>query len=520
MSEQHAKILIVDDRPENIHAMLETLAPLEVEMLSANSGREALALMLKHDFSLVLMDVQMPEMDGFETADLMQKNAATRSVPIIFVTAISKDARHEYKGYESGAVDYIFKPVNPDILFGKVRVFVNLHEMRLENVRMQQEVQKGRNLESLGLLAGGIAHEFNNLLSAIMGNVELALLDMEPANSGACDLLTESQKAGKRAQKLAARLLTFAKGGDPVKQQTRLEDVIRDSVNFVLHGSKTACRFEFASDLPPVQLDSGQFSEVIQNIIVNSRQAMPKGGIITITTSKFSNIDAVLPLATGRYVEIKIQDQGCGIAPEYLNKVFDPYFTTGEHGHGLGLSITHSIVNKHDGHIKVESELGLGTTMSIYLPVMEEEKNVSEAVAVEDRPTDCQISKKVIIMDDEEVLGKLVVMMLGREGYEVIIARDGDEALAIYQKHKDDGDPIGLVIMDLTIPGGMGGEEAIVKLLAIDPAAKAVVASGYANDPVMANYQDYGFVGMLSKPFEMKELVKVVQEAISATGSR
>ena len=514
MSEQHAKILIVDDRPENIHAMKDTLSPMNVEMVAANSGSEALKLMLQHDFSVVLMDVQMPEMDGFETAALMQKNAATRSVPIIFVTAINKDAQHEYKGYEAGAVDYIFKPVNPDILFSKVRVFVNLHEMRLDNERMQQEMLKGRNLESLGLLAGGIAHEFNNILTAIMGNVDLALLDIEPENIRARSLLSESQKASIRAKKLASKLLTFARGGDPVKRRAKLDEIVRDEASFILQGSKTACQFEFGTDLLSVELDTAQFGQAIQNIIINASQAMPNGGIISIRAENIHiNDNDELSLPAGNYVKLAIHDHGCGIAPEHLERVFDPYFTTGDCGHGLGLAITHSIIKKHGGHIRVQSAPVVGTTMNIYLPAMTDHENdvleesVAQTVVAEVKPG------KVLVMDDEEAVGQLVVMILATAGYEAVVARDGREALEMYQKYKESGDPVSVVIMDLTIPGGMGGEETIGELLAIDPDARAIVASGYANDPVMAKYRDYGFVGMLSKPFDMKNIIKAVKEA-------
>ncbi|NOX26482.1 MAG: response regulator [Deltaproteobacteria bacterium] len=519
MSEKHAKILIVDDRPENIHAMRETLAPMRVEIFSAASGSEALKMVLQHDFSVVLMDVQMPEMDGFETAALMQKNAVTRGVPIIFVTAISKDTKHEYKGYESGAVDYIFKPVNPDILFSKVRIFVNLHKMRLENERMQQEMLKSRNLESLGLLAGGIAHEFNNILTAIMGNIELALMDVSPADGGICELLAQSQKASRRAQKLASRLLTFAKGGDPLKQRASLAEIVREAAEFILQGSKTACKFEFAADLWPVELDPDQFSQVIQNIVTNAGQAMPEGGIIRVIAENFVHGGNDLPLPAGNFVKLIVSDRGCGIEPENLERIFDPYFTTGQCGHGMGLSITHSVIKKHGGHILAQSEPGAGTTMTIYLPALKNGGTVerqraaaTETPVVAETPAAAGRALKVLVMDDEDSLRNLALVMLEHEGYEGVEARDGREALDIYQKQMAAGAPFDVVIMDLTIPGGMGGEEAIGKLLVIDPAARAIVASGYANDPVMAAYRDYGFSGMLSKPFQLSDLMRVVRE--------
>jgi signal transduction histidine kinase len=369
LSTKRAKILIVDDLPENLHAMKVTLAPLEVEMYTARSGNEALEMMLKYEFAVVLMDVQMPHMDGFEAASLMQNNKVTRGVPIIFVTALSKENEHVFKGYEAGAVDYLFKPVNPDILLSKVNVFIKLYHTRIECEMMRDEIQKSRNLESLGLLAGGIAHDFNNILAAILGNGELAQLKVRQEDQQIQELLRNVAKASHRAKDLTYQLLTFSKGGDPVKSVASIGLIAQDSAKFILHGSNVKCVFDLEKDLLPANIDTGQVGQVVQNIILNAIQAMPEGGIIEMNCNNFVKDDSVvMPIKDGNYIEIKIKDSGKGIPADHLEKIFDPYMTTKKKGNGLGLSITNSIVKKHGGHIRVESTLGVGTTFFIYFP--------------------------------------------------------------------------------------------------------------------------------------------------------
>lgn len=519
MSVDRIKILIVDDRPENLYAMRVTLAPLGIEMLTASSGNEALALMLRHDFALVLLDVQMPGMDGFETAALMQNNQATRGVPIIFVTAISKERQNVFKGYETGAVDYLFKPLDADILLGKVKVFVNLHQAKLDCARMHQELLKTRNLESLAFLAGGVAHDFNNILTAIMGNVGLCLMEMEKEDAR-YPLLAAVEQAAIRAKELTSQLLTFAKGGDPVKKVASIAEVITQSADFVLRGSPIACYYDLPEDLNAVEIDTGQMSQVIQNIVINSIQAMPDGGRISIRAQNVSAADGVdaslLSPGPGTWVVVTIHDSGPGISEELVGKIFDPYFTTKDKGSGLGLAICHSIVKKHGGTIAADSRPGQGTTFSIALPSVSGQSGKMHGAVSCPPPALSVMAGRVMIMDDDEPIRDMASKMLKLFGYQVVQAREGNEALALYQRNRDKGTPIDLVIMDLTIPGGMGGKEAIAKLLEIDPQAKVIVSSGYANDAVVANYRDYGFVGMISKPFLLKELSSQIAAVLSA----
>ncbi len=380
-----------------------------------------------------------------------------------------------------------------------------------EKERLAKELLKIRKLESIGVLAGGIAHDFNNILAAILGNLSLAL-ELSESGDEIYELLKESEKASLRAKTLTLQLLTFATGGDPIKKITSIEEVLRDSAIFALRDKKIRCNFSFAEKLKTVAIDNGQISQVIQNLLINASQAMPNGGLVII---EGRNCDGHINPYTGQskdYIEIKVKDQGIGIPRELLEQIFDPYFTTKQQGSGLGLAIAHSIIAKHDGHIKVDSEPGQGTEFSIYLPVCKESSATADAVA---EPTLKRIPKRIMIMDDEKMIRTLVVRILSRKGYEVVEATDGSEAIKLYQEAGKSNKPIDLVIMDLTIPGGMGGADTIGKILELDPQARAMISSGYANDPVMANYQKYGFMAALSKPFQIRELVATMDEVFN-----
>lgn len=511
MQEKIAKILVVDDLTENLHAMRVTLEPLEVEIDTASSGNEALSLMTQNEYAVVLLDVQMPRMDGFETASLMQGNETTRGVPLIFVTAINKEEQHIFQGYDAGAVDYLFKPVNPDILLSKVKVFINLYNTRIRCDRMQLELQKSRNLESLGTLAGGIAHDFNNILTAIVGNVDLAKMFLkETSQPDVIDFLNNANKSAMRAKDLTFQLLTFAKGGDPVMEFSSMVEVIKESANFIIHGSKVDCRFEFADDLWPVEFDTGQISQVIRNMVLNAREAMPDGGSIEIS---YHNCSTKPDIGPGRFMEIIINDHGVGISADLLLKIFDPYVSTKETGRGLGLSICHSIIKKHGGRIEVQSKPGTGTKFSILLPAI-----ITNSPTNQNIPNPQEIVKKtvykIMILDDEKMIRTLTQKFLERHAYEVLLAENGEEAVKIYKDALGAESPIDIGIMDLSIPGGMGGHEAANEILKLNPNAKLIVSSGYDQDPVMANFQEYGFCDSLTKPYELQTLLASISKFI------
>jgi len=381
-----------------------------------------------------------------------------------------------------------------------------------ERIRMEEDRLRTQKLESLGILAGGLAHDFNNLLTSILGNVSLAQLDMQEGGT-AYQRLEDAEKAVLRARDLTQQLLTFSKGGHPVKKTVLLGELVRESAGFVLRGSRSRSEFSIAADLRPVEADEGQISQVINNLVINAVQAMPEGGTVTLTCGNVTIGQAgALPLAPGDYVRISVSDHGIGIAQEYFEKIFDPYFTTKEKGSGLGLATSYSIMKRHDGHIAVESELGKGATFHLYFPVSGKEvtRKAEEAGA------GVRGTGRVLIMDDEDMIRVVVSQMLGTLGYTVEVAADGEEAIEVYMKAKQTGKPFDLVIMDLTIPGGLGGKDTIRKLLELDPGVKAIVSSGYSNDPIMAEFEKHGFCGVVGKPYTIKTLSEAVAKVIAS----
>jgi len=323
-------------------------------------------------------------------------------------------------------------------------------------IKLEQQIQKNEKLESLGILAGGIAHDFDNILTAILGNINLAIFD-EDMKDKTKKLLSDAEKASLRAKDLTQQLLTFSKGGTPVKETASLETLIKESASFVLHGDKVACQYNIPEDLWLVDIDKGQISQVIQNIVINASHAMPEGGMIAISCINILSIDKkILPHNEGdKFIKISIQDNGIGIPERFINKIFDPYFSTKHKGSGLGLSICQSITNKHNGDIFVESSPGNGTTFHIYLPASDKIKSQIQA-----KNRDYKISSKakILVMDDEEMVRNVIKAMLTKLGNEVILSKDGVEAVKLYQDAMTSGNPIQLMIMDLTIPFGMGGE--------------------------------------------------------------
>ncbi|MFH2066866.1 MAG: ATP-binding protein [Pseudomonadota bacterium] len=374
--------------------------------------------------------------------------------------------------------------------------------------KMEEELLKIRKLESVGMLAGGLAHDFNNILSGILMNAQMAgLTAIEGKDT--TRFLKSIESATERAAKLTQQLLTFARGGVPVKKATPIEEFIREAVEFVLQGSKVKCEYNIGKDLPVVEIDEGQMNQVIYNLIANAQQAMPNGGIIRIDLEHISldegDENRFLQTFPGKeFIRISIQDTGIGIAEDNMSKIFDPYFTTKEKGSGLGLAITYSIINKHNGYLAVESKEGAGSIFTIYLPSL---RTISADIGFEPKQENLPMKGGfILVMDDEETIRELLHEMLNHMGYRADLAKDGVEAIDLYVKAEKAGNPYDVVIMDLTIPGGMGGKEAIEALRKLAPNVKAIVSSGYSNDPVMAEYQKYGFNGVLKKPYQMGEL--------------
>jgi len=375
-------------------------------------------------------------------------------------------------------------------------------------LKMEDELLKARKYESLGPLAAGIGHDFNNLLTGILGSITLAKMLVEPDDE-IFDKLLEAEKASLRARDLTQQLIAFSRGGAPLKAMATIGELIRDSASFAISGTNVRCDFDIAADLWPAEVDEGQMSQVIHNLVINAQQAMPRGGRIVVEAKNITILPGEHPqLNHGRYIRISVADEGRGIPPENLAKIFDPYFTTKEKGSGLGLAIAASIVKRHGGTITVQSEPGRGTSFDVSLPASEdrfEKKPLAEAPLTG--------RGRVLIMDDEALVREVAGKMLERLGYEVEAAANGREALMIYKQAIDSGQPLDLVILDLTVPGGMGGEETLRHLQELDPDVRAIVTSGYTNDPRMVDFRKYGFQEAVVKPFHLQELARKIGRA-------
>jgi signal transduction histidine kinase/CheY-like chemotaxis protein len=375
----------------------------------------------------------------------------------------------------------------------------------------EEELLRARKLESLGVLVGGIAHDFNNFLTVVLGNIGLATMELERGNP-IFDILERTESACRRAASLASQLLTFGKGGAPVRRMVSAVPLIRDAVGLTAAGPKVAINTEIGDDLWSVEIDASQVSHVLQNILLNARQAMPEGGLIELRAENVYFNDGSLPLSPGKYVRISVRDSGCGIPPDILPRVFDPYFTTRKTGTGLGLAAAYAIVTKHLGHITVRSEVGVGTTFSIYLPA-------SEQKASPERPTrenPATGAGRVLVMDDDDAIRMLAVLMLEKTGYKAVGARDGAEAIALFEKARAAGNGFDAVLLDLTVPGGMGGKESAVRLREIDSSVPLIVSSGYSDDPVMAEFQKYGFDAVLAKPWTAAQMSQAIKSVVQA----
>ncbi|MHB0878099.1 MAG: GAF domain-containing protein [Anaerolineae bacterium] len=389
--------------------------------------------------------------------------------------------------------------------FGRVTgVVLVFHDVTLKR-QLESELLTANKLESVGLLAGGVAHDFNNLLVGIMGNINMARIEA-PEGSELDEILEEADSACTRAKALTKQLLTFAKGGAPIRQRASLADLLAESTRFVLRGSKTRPEFAVSRSLWPVEIDQGQMAQVIQNLVINASEAMPDGGIVTVSAENVRvGASDPLPLLPGRYVKVTIADQGVGMSPEVLGRIFDPYFTTKSKGHGLGLSVVYSVVAKHEGHITPESEPGVGSKFHLYLPV------AGEQAPPESRPL---TKGRILVMDDEEVVLRAARRMLGKLGYDVELAENGHEALELFRRAMAEGVPFAAVILDLVVPNGLGGRETLIELKQLDPSVRAIVSSGYSTDPAMSHFARYGFYAMMDKPYRFEDLERVLAAVI------
>ena len=664
-------VLAVDDNDSNLRSLEALLGTMGARLVTAGSGDEALREVMRSDFALILLDVRMPGLDGLETAALIRARQRSHHTPIIFMTAFDRDQRQVISGYSLGAVDFLFKPIVPEILKAKVSVFIELyrkreavkrqermlreaeqrqHEQKLVEERarweaerlrgeveaarrlsaererqvvtlrsigdaviatdqegqvtmlnnaaseltgwseveavgrqigevlvlldgrtrarcpfadgripaasegdwilvrrdssertvadstapirdsdgsvqghvfvfrdvtverqLEHELQNARRLEGIGLLAGGIAHDFNNMLALILASTSL-VRERIPRTSTAHQMLGEVEEAVGHATALTRQLLTFARGGEPVRQLCSVERLVRDSVVFSLRGSTTTADYQIATDVHPAKIDAGQISQVLSNLVLNARDAMNDAGHLVVAVRNHEiETGAKNPLPAGSYVEIAIADSGPGIAPAHVDRIFDPYFTTKPKGTGLGLASAYSIVKRHRGLLRVDSRPGSGATFYIYLPaspgaaMLEEHSEPFPATSAEER---------VLVMDDERSLREIVAQCLLELGYRVETAANGTSAIEQYRTAMLEGDPFSVVILDLTVRGGMGGVEALAGLKKLEPSVRAIASSGYADDAVMANYSDYGFVAALPKPYRFAMLARAMRSIV------
>ena len=376
--------------------------------------------------------------------------------------------------------------------------------------QLNDEIARRRRAEdALTVERERLGHEFSNILTGILGNISVAQAHVDP---DAAPMLRNVRNAAQRAKRLTEQLLAFAKSGEPERQSAPIEEIIRETCHFTLAGSPVRVRFQIPADIHWVYIESGQIGQVIQNIALNAAQAMPGGGEIVVSCAN-CRVEAKdsLPLAAGDYVQVSFADDGPGVEAKYFGRLFDPYFTTKETGNGLGLAICQSIIKKHNGHITVSSPApsGKGTMFTFWLPASPKTPPMAAQDAVLE-----PAAGVVLVMDDDEIIREVIGKILGSAGYTVLFAEEGRKALALYSERLAQGQPVDCVILDLTISGGMGGKSAMEALRRIDPRIKAIISSGYASDPMVVAYADHGFAGAISKPFNMNELLSVVQRVL------
>jgi len=390
---------------------------------------------------------------------------------------------------------------------GQRRVLAFSHDIT-ELRRAQEERLRIQKLESLGVLAGGIAHDFNNLLMGILTSITLARLDGS-SSPAVVRTLEEAEKAVRRASGLTQQLLTFSRGGAPVRRPVALGDLFRETAEFALVGSNARVHFSIPDGLWPAEVDPAQISQVVLNLVINAAEAMPEGGVVAIAAAN-ATLDAAsgIPLPPGRYVKLVVRDTGVGIAPENLSRIFDPYFTTKGAGSGLGLAVVHSILRNHGGHVQVQSRIGVGSTFEAYLPAAE-----APAQPAAPSPDAPRRARRVLVMDDDAIVRHGVERLLRRAGFGVATAADGDEAVELYGEAARRGERFDAVVLDLTVVNGMSGGACLERLRALDPDVRAVAASGFHRDAVLAEARERGFRAAVAKPFSLEQLISALNDA-------
>lgn len=461
------------------------------------------------------------KMFGYDAGEVIGRNVLDFIIPEARNATKERIATHNEEKYETIALkkdgDSFPIEVYPrelDLKGKPIRISV-LRDLT-EQKSMEEEVLKSKNFQSIGTLAGGIAHDFNNLLMAIVGNISLAKMNI-PRDGKAAGFLNEAERIAFMGKNLTHQLLTFSRGGDPVRKIVHIGTVLKEITEKILGGSLIKAQYTIPEGLLRVEIDEDQIKQVIQNMVMNAKEAMPSGGTLSISCENVNiTPQNKLSLIKEDYVRISIQDEGYGIPEENLSKIFDPYFTTKgmgpEKGVGLGLAICYSIVKKHNGYILIDSVPNKGTTFQIYLPAYRQ-----EAVDIPGEMKVIRYDKgRILVMDDEEMILKIAKELLQYMGYEVVTTQNGEETIRLYRQAMELKKPFDVAILDLAIPGRMGGKEVVQELAFLDPHVKAIISSGYLNDPIIRDFQKYGFSGILTKPYDAKELDEKLQYIIKA----
>lgn len=522
----HRELHLLNEQLENrVVERTEQLQASEANFRAlADNANDGILITAGSGGDTVYANRRIAEMTGWSVEELLKKNMRDYIAPDTFPDEIKLYSQilegmpcpnhcEVTISQKKGAAIPVEMTISRTLWHGQPAVITIVRDIT-ERKKRDEEFIRACKLKSLSTLAGGIAHDFNNLLTGILGNASIAKTFVNPGDN-LHKIMTDLENTSLRAKDLTQQLLTFAKGGAPVKKTVSIAKLLRDSATLVLSGSNVKCDFAIANDLWPAEVDEGQIAQVIHNLIINAKQAMPDGGTIQVSAENFALSAENNPfIKNGKYVKITVKDTGVGIQEEHLPKIFDPYFTTKEEGSGLGLATAYSIIKNHAGYIMAESAAGVGTTFYIHLPASK--KEIGRVEAVEEKLVSGK--EKILVMDDDDIIRDVAGKMLTKLGYEVDFARDGSEAIELYKKSKNSGRPFDVVIIDLTIPGGMGGRETMQKLLEIDPHVKAIVSSGYSDDAVMSNYTNYNFKGVIAKPYRIEELSKTVRSVLAETG--
>jgi two-component system cell cycle sensor histidine kinase/response regulator CckA len=506
-------------------AMLERSLDLSSqELFQANSEMRAILqaipdLMFRFDYDGTILDYKAADATDFYLPSEKLIGKRIQDVPPEHAGRKFYEALKQIKESKSTASIEYSLLIDGNEQFYEARLLPLLDNQIIAIVRnitarkrSEEEFLKTSNLESIGILAGGIAHDFNNLLQGVFGYISMAKLTFDQKEKSLA-MLTQAEKALHQSINLASQLLTFAKGGKPVKKVFALRPFIENAAAFALSGSSINYEIVIDQNLRTVEADEGQIGQVIHNIVLNAEQAMPLGGMIRVSARNMRAAEVIPPTdLQGDLVEISIRDQGTGILPENLTRIFDPYFSTKAQGSGLGLATSYSIIKNHGGLVRVQSEVGKGTTFFIYLLAsraeVEEPRNPASPAATR--------KGKILVMDDEAVIRAVAGELLTILGHDVAFAETGESALAVYRAAREAGRPFDVVILDLTIRGGMGGLETLRKLVEIDPDVKAVVSSGYSDDAAIADYMSQGFKASLKKPYDVKALRNMLNKMLSS----